>query len=185
MTARYVDVLVALRRIMRAADLYSQRLRRSGGLTTPQLLVLQAAERLGELGVGRIAQEVRLSQATVTTIVDRLEARGLLVRDRSAADRRRVQLRLTEAGSATLEGAPPPLQQEFLQRFSALPQWEQSMIAAALQRTAALMDAEELDASPMLLTGEITQDATGARTDRTSEVDAKNVTAAMRPTDGC
>ena len=75
MAERDEDMLVALRRIMRAADLYSRQLSKRAGLTTPQLLVLQAIRDLGDVTIGTIARRVNLSQATVTTILDRLEQR--------------------------------------------------------------------------------------------------------------
>ncbi len=152
---RYDDVLVALRRIMRATDLYSKRLSKTAGLTAPQLLILQAIRELGDVTIGTIARHVSLSQATVTTILDRLEGRGLAYRQRSTIDKRKVHAHLTDAGHAVLEGAPTPLQMAFTQRFEQLRDWEQSMITAALQRVADMMDAGELDASPVLHVGRI------------------------------
>lgn len=152
---RYEDVLVALRRIMRATDLYSKRLSKTAGLTAPQLLILQAIRELGDVTIGTVSRHVSLSQATVTTILDRLEARGLTYRQRSTVDKRKVHAHLTDAGLGVLEGAPTPLQMAFTQRFEKLEDWEQSMITAALQRVADMMDAGELDASPVLHMGSI------------------------------
>jgi len=64
-----------------------------------------------------------------------------------------VHAALTAAGNAMLQQAPMPLQDLFNQRFSALENWEQSMIVAALQRVAAMMNAEDIDASPLLHVG--------------------------------
>lgn len=153
-------VLVALRRIIRATDIYSQKLRKTVGLTTPQLLVLRTVARAGDVSLGRIARNLSLSQATVTTLVDRLERNGFITRVRSEEDRRRVFVRLTASGSAVISHAPDLLQDRFVARFEGLPDWERSMITAALQRTAALMDASELDASPVLLTGEVADNGT-------------------------
>jgi len=150
-------VLVALRRIIRATDIYSQKLRKSVGLTTPQLLVLRAVEAAGEIPLGRIANELSLSQATVTTIVDRLEGRDLLVRDRSRDDKRVINVRLTAAGRGVLDAAPGLLQDRFVERFARLADWERSMIVAGLQRTAALMDADDIDAAPVLHTGAVAE----------------------------
>src|SRR5690606_33271932 len=91
-----------------------------------------------------------LSQATITTILDRLEKRELIQRTRGSTDKRRVYARLTEAGSALLEKAPTPLQEEFIERFSELNDWEQSLILSSLQRVAAMMNAGDIDASPVL-----------------------------------
>ena len=67
------DVLVSLRRIIRATDLHSKRMIRECGLTTPQVMILKAIEELGDVTVRRISNHVLLSQATVTTILNRLE----------------------------------------------------------------------------------------------------------------
>lgn len=153
--ARHDDVLIALRRIIRATDLYSRRLSRESGLTAPQLLILQAIGGQGEITMGDIAAEVSLSQATVTTILDRLEARGLVTRQRGSSDKRRVYANLTEAGHALIANAPEPLQETFVKRFTALRDWEQSQIISAVERIASMMDADDIDASPVLDVGAI------------------------------
>src|SRR5690625_1946314 len=89
--ATHEDVLIALRRIVRATDRYSRLLSKEAGLTAPQLLVMQAIVRHDELTMGQVADAVSLSQATVTTILDRLEKRGLVERKRSEQDKRRVR----------------------------------------------------------------------------------------------
>ena len=66
----YDQVLVALRRVIRATDLHSKRLSKHAGLTGPQLLIMRAIRELGEVTIGTIAENVSLSQATVTTILD-------------------------------------------------------------------------------------------------------------------
>lgn len=150
------DVLIAIRKIIRATDLHSRRLTKTVGLTAPQLLVMQAIRDLGAVAISRLSTEVSLSQATVTTIIDRLEARGFVARQRSDKDRRVVHALLTGSGREALESAPTPLQEAFSVRFEQLADWEQSQILAALQRVAAMMDADDLDASPYLAVGDLT-----------------------------
>jgi DNA-binding MarR family transcriptional regulator len=152
---RYDDVLVALRRIMRATDLYSKQLSKTAGLTSPQLLILEAIHDAGDVTIGTIARHVSLSQATVTTILDRLERRALVFRQRSTVDKRKVHAHLTDIGRAALDDAPTPLQQSFTERFGNLQDWEKSMITASLQRVADMMDAGTIDASPVLHVGMI------------------------------
>jgi len=77
------QVLISLRQIIRATDLYSRQLSREVGLTAPQLLILQAIQKLGAVSISKLSSEVSLSQATVTTILDRLESRELVARHRS------------------------------------------------------------------------------------------------------
>lgn len=151
------EVLIAIRRIIRATDIHSRRLTKTVGLTAPQLMVLQAIRDLGAVAISRLSSEVSLSQATVTTIIDRLERRGYVTRQRSEQDKRVVHALLTPAGEEALDSAPTPLQEAFSVRFEQLHDWEQSQILSALQRVAAMMDAEDLDASPFLELGDLTR----------------------------
>lgn len=157
---KHQEVLVALRRLIRATDLHSKHLVKIAGLTASQVLILQAIERHQQATPSQLAKEISLSQATVTSIVDRLAERGLITRERSQQDRRRVYLRLTEQGLTVLEQAPAPLQENFIRQFRQLESWEQMGIISALQRVAAMMDAEEIDASPVLDVGPLQRHAT-------------------------
>ena len=144
------EILIALRRITRAIDLRSKELLKRTGLTAPQLAVLQTLRRQGALSGRAVAEAVSLSQPTVTSILDRLERDGLVVRKRSEADRRVVHVRLTESGRERVGAAPELLQAGFLREYRRLDDWERHMLIAALQRIAEMMDAQDLDASPIL-----------------------------------
>jgi len=149
------EVLVALRRVIRATDLHSKYLAKTTGLTAPQILLLRAIRDKGRVTIGELANDITLSQATVTTILDRLETRGLVVRERSTEDKRKVHAILTESGNAMIAQAPLPLQEQFTQQFSALQEWEQTMIVSSFQRVATMMDAQLIDASPVLDIGQL------------------------------
>jgi DNA-binding MarR family transcriptional regulator len=149
------QVLVALRRITRAIDLHSRQLTQSHGLTGPQALILKCLLDRDEISVGVLAHLVNLSQTTVTDILNRLEKRGLVHRVRSQVDRRRVNVAATEKASLLLRNSPPLLQEQFIQRFNALLDWEQALILSTLQRVAGMMDTQELSVSPVLTPGPI------------------------------
>lgn len=157
---RVEDVLIALRRVIRATDLHSKYLAKTTGLTAPQILLLQAIRDKGQVTIGELAQDVSLSQATVTTILDRLEKRELVYRVRSTSDKRKVHAYLTDEGSVTLKNAPIPLQKQFTKQFGDLQEWEQTMIIASLQRVAQMMDAQHIDASPVLDVGTLDRQGT-------------------------
>ncbi|MEO1039536.1 MAG: MarR family transcriptional regulator [Pseudomonadota bacterium] len=148
-------ILIALRRITRAIDIQSKRLVKQSGLTAPQLVLIQVLRREGELSSGTIARAVSLSQATVTSILERLERAGLVRRRKSDADRRVVLVGLTAEGREKAETAPELLQAGFIRAFGDLEPWEQHMLIASVQRIAELMDAEDIDASPILEVGDI------------------------------
>ena len=147
------EVLVLLRRVIRATDLHSKHLAKTTGLTSPQILLLQTIRDKGQVTIGELASDVSLSQATVTSILDRLEKRGLIYRERSDQDKRKVHAFLKEEAAEVLKGAPTPLQEHFTKQFSDLHDWEQTMIVSSLQRIAHMMDAQHIDAAPVLDVG--------------------------------
>lgn len=159
---RIEEVLVALRRVIRATDMHSKHLAKTTGLTAPQILLLQTIRDRGQVTIGELATDMSLSQATVTTILDRLEKRRLVYRQRSETDKRKVHAHLTDDAMRILETAPVPLQDQFARQFGALEEWEQTMIISSLQRIARMMDAEHIDASPVLDIGLLDRHATGS-----------------------
>ena len=68
------------------------------GLTTPQFGVLEALHHLCPLPLGELAEKLLVTGGNVTYVMDRLEEQGLVMRERSSADRRVVRAQLTEAG---------------------------------------------------------------------------------------
>lgn len=112
--------------------------------------IIRAIGTRGGVTLKRISDHVSLSQVTVTTILNRLEDRGHIERVRSQADKRIVNARLTLEGKQVQESAPPLLHEKFIDRFEALQDWEKSQILSSLQRVATMMDAEKLDAAPVM-----------------------------------
>jgi len=153
MTVRSNEALVALRRIIRATELDSRALAKKSGLTPSQLLLLQQVSRASSMTPGAIAKALSLGQATVTALLDKLEDRGLLRRARDETDRRRILVELTDEGVRAVTEAPDLIQDQFTGRFEGLADWEQAFLVAALEKTAAMLDAEDLDAAPVLHVG--------------------------------
>jgi len=91
------DVLAAERRL-RARDR-----QRPDELSMAHFRALHALAEEEPLPAGRIAAEADLTPASVTQMLDGLEARGLVVRSRSGEDRRVVMVSLTDAGRQRLE----------------------------------------------------------------------------------
>ncbi|MCA0919648.1 MarR family winged helix-turn-helix transcriptional regulator [Pseudooceanicola nanhaiensis] len=147
--------LIALRRILRATELYGRQLAREAGMTAPQLRVLQIVAETGQATPKTLSTRMGVTQATMTALIDKLVARGMVERQRSETDRRQTNVVLSEAGRDALEAAPDPLQQRYVKQFEALADWEQAMIVATLERVAGMLDADGIDAAPVLDVGEI------------------------------
>jgi DNA-binding MarR family transcriptional regulator len=70
------------------------------GLTYPQYLVMLALWERDNRSVGDLGDALALDSGTLSPLLKRLEAAGLVARQRSAADERRVDIQLTERGCA-------------------------------------------------------------------------------------
>ncbi|WP_203310345.1 MarR family winged helix-turn-helix transcriptional regulator [Sphingomonas beigongshangi] len=69
------------------------------GITYPQFLVLQALHEQPDRTIGQIAERLSLESSTITPLIKRLEAAGLVSRSRDPKDERQVRVRLTDLGS--------------------------------------------------------------------------------------
>jgi DNA-binding MarR family transcriptional regulator len=78
----------------------SKRMEGELGITGPQRLVLRVVGQFPGLSAGELADIVRLHPSTITGILQRLVARGLLERKRDPGDSRRARLRLKPAAVA-------------------------------------------------------------------------------------
>ncbi|MFD9098557.1 MarR family winged helix-turn-helix transcriptional regulator [Streptomyces collinus] len=75
------------------------------GLTYPQYLVMLVLWERDDLPVKKLGEQLRLDSGTLSPLVKRLEAAGLVRRERSTEDERSVRVRLTEEGAALRERA--------------------------------------------------------------------------------
>ncbi|MGJ8605659.1 MAG: MarR family winged helix-turn-helix transcriptional regulator [Marivita sp.] len=155
--SRMDDSLIALRRILRATELYARDLAHAVGLTPAQLRVLQIVDERDSVTPKALSTQMGVSQATVSALVDKLVAQGLVERVPSIQDRRQINVTVTVDGRARMERAPDALQQRYARAFLGLAEWEQAQLVATLERVADMLDAQGLDASPVLTTGEITK----------------------------
>jgi len=145
-----LPVVASLRKILRSIAIHSKQLVKQHQLTHPQLIVLRELESSPVQNLSELARRVKLSNPTVTGIVDRLEKRELVARRRSSTDRRQVRINITDTGRTALQNAPRPLQDHFVKQLENLPAYEQAQLLASLERVASMMNAESLEAAPLL-----------------------------------
>lgn len=154
--SRYdLRVLRSIRRIIRCVDLNSKQLESTRHITAPQLVCLRALVHARQMSAKHLAGEIHVSPSTMVGILDRLEEKGLVERERSRHDRRVVWVRPTEKGALLAEQTPSPLQDRLAEGLAQLPELEQAAIALALERVCELMEAQHIDSSPILETGPI------------------------------
>lgn len=148
-------ILRALRRITRAVALHSRQLSACSKITGPQLVCLRTVIEKGPMTATAISREVHVSASTVVGILDRLEDKGLITRERSRQDRRIVYITATDAGHKLAHDTPSPLQQKLAESLQVLPELEQATITLSLERIVDLIEsgtnlAQSHDKSPML-----------------------------------
>ncbi|WP_223877805.1 MarR family winged helix-turn-helix transcriptional regulator [Histidinibacterium aquaticum] len=149
------ESLIALRRILRATEQFGRELAQASGLTAAQFRVLQLVAEKGSITAKEISVRMGITQATVTSLVDKLVSQGMVLREKSDRDRRQTNIGLTERGAHAIDEAPDALQQRYVRAFEALKDWEQAQVVASLERVAAMLDADDIDASPVLDIGDI------------------------------
>jgi DNA-binding MarR family transcriptional regulator len=136
--------LDALRRIVQGLRLSAAHAERATGLSGAQLFVLQQLAEAPAQSLNELALRTRTHQSSVSTVVSRLAARGLVSRRRDAADARRLVLDLTPAGRTLLGGAPETVQTRLIAALERLPRSGLKPLATSLNDLvrAAGMEAE-------------------------------------------
>jgi len=133
-------ILRALRRITRSVALHSRQLAAVSHITAPQLMCLRTVITNGPLTATAISRDMHVSPSTVVGILDRLEDKGLVRRERGREDRRIVFVSVTDAGRELAATAPSPLQKHLADGLNALPELEQATITLALERIVTLIE---------------------------------------------
>jgi DNA-binding MarR family transcriptional regulator len=139
-----------------AFDAFAQAVRRARGanpqagangtLTLSQYALLQALATRAEARVSDLAVEAGIAASTATRILDALERRGIILRERSPHDRRGVTVTLTDFGRAALGNQDGWLRGRQRAFYAGLPEVERELAPDLLMRLAALID--ELAAGP-------------------------------------
>jgi DNA-binding MarR family transcriptional regulator len=104
------------------------------GLTPPQFYVLATLGYTGGLPFNEIGAKMMVTVSNLTGIVDRLEEKGLALRERNSRDRRVVRVLLTAEGTRLYETALPILEESLARFFSPLDRSEQKTLASLLRK---------------------------------------------------
>lgn len=137
-------ILYSLRRIARALDIQSRKLSTRSGVTSAQLHSLRALRRSEIDTASKIAEWVHLSPSTVVGILDRLEEKDLVRRERSTTDRRVVNVTLTGRGRKLVDETPDPIRSLLEERRDGLTMDEAERIAESLERLVVLLGADSI-----------------------------------------
>jgi len=146
------QIVAALRQIAQAIDNRSRQLLADCGLSGPQIGTLRELAKRGVGSPSDLADALHLSPQTMAGILQRLEQRGLIGRERDKSDKRSFMVRLTSDGIKAESKAPPLLRDEFTAQLEKLPAWEQSQMLTTIQRIAHMLHAEDVEPIPFLHT---------------------------------
>lgn len=103
-------------------------------LTPPQFYVLATIGYAGRLPFSEIGEKMMVTVSNLTGIVDRLEEKGVVARNRDAHDRRIVRVRLTEKGSKLYKNTIPLFEKSIAQFFSPLDKSQQKELSSLLRK---------------------------------------------------
>lgn len=129
-----------LRRLVQADEVFNKELTKKYQVSQPQLTCLLALYEYGPLPVSKLAKYVLVKPSTATGIVDRLEEKGLVNRERSLLDRRIVTIHLTELGNEVAQKAPLPIPTTMVDGLNKLPVEETRKIVKSLATLVAMLD---------------------------------------------
>lgn len=139
-----MEVLKKFRLIYGSVRAQFRDIESSCGVSGSQLWILQEVQRAPHIGVSDLAERLHIHQSTCSQLVEKLATRGLLEKQRSRADQRRVGLTLSSEAADLLARAPGPAEGLLPEALGALPDGALQILDGALKEVIAqLRDRDE------------------------------------------
>jgi len=136
-TPEEILALNAFIKLTRAADSLMARLAQRGtlcDLTPSQFGVLESLYHLGPMCQGEVSAKILRSTGNMTMVLDNLEKRGLVRRERNLDDRRMVTISLTEAGREVISRILPRQIAAIIEEMSVLTSEEQATLGRVCRK---------------------------------------------------
>ena len=124
-------------KLMRAANTAAGRVHehlKEDNLTVSQFGVLEALYHLGPLSQSELGSKILRSNANLTTVVDSLERKMLVERERASDDRRRVTVKLTESGRELIAHVFPRHAQTVARELAFLSDHDRGLLESLLRK---------------------------------------------------
>lgn len=125
---RALDTYVKLMRATESVTARAHRRLSNFGLTLSQFGVLEALYHLGPMSQGEIGQKILRSSGNMTMVIDNLERRKLVRRERNREDRRVFIIRLTGGGKKLISSLFPSQAAEIKKELEVLTPAEQQTL---------------------------------------------------------
>ena len=116
-----LEVLQQFRVIYGTMRQYFRELEENCGLPGSQTWVLQEVERTPEIGITDLAGRLGIHQSTCSILVEKLVAKGYLVKQKMTKDQRRIGLRLSASGKELITRLPGPAEGVLPEALSSIP----------------------------------------------------------------
>lgn len=114
------DIIRKLRLIFKTTQAHSKFVEKECGLSGAQLWMLYEVSVTLGVRVSQLAKTLSVHPSTCSNMLDKLEEKGLVYRDRSKKDQRSVHLYVTDLGTELLTKAPSPPQGKLTEALDAL-----------------------------------------------------------------
>lgn len=134
-----------LRRVVRSIEDYSRTVERRFDLTGPQVWALWELGREGTQSLKELAARMGIDPSTLVGVIDRLLAKGLVLRAQQPADRRQVALSPSPQGWEVLAEAPHPAQGYLVHGLRKLPSQRLEELQRSLRVLVEVLEAAQLD----------------------------------------
>ena len=142
---RVKEIIFLIRKLMHGAEMYTKELNKKYSITSAQLNCLSALYENGPLPPSQIAKHMMVKSSTVTGVIDRLEKKRLVTRQRNSPDRRIINIQLTPDGKKLAKIAPPPIQQRVVDGLQQLSSRELDQIIFSLAKLTKMLDLQDLE----------------------------------------
>ncbi len=154
------EIIVAIRRILRAVNLESKRYEKQYGLSMPQMLVLSFIVQEPDMRTTNkaIKDHMQLNASTVTGILKRLAKKGFTANIPNADDQRGSMIALTQRGFDLITSTPPPLQMKLEQGLEKLSESDQRKLKRYIEFVVQLLELEEGETAPILTGDSISEE---------------------------
>lgn len=146
------DVLISIRKIVRAINLENKRVQKQFGVSIPQLLCLTFLLNQHKTAANHkaIKEYLNLNASTVTGIISRLHEKQLVEKIPHSSDKRVVEVKLTLKAKKLLKNSPHLMHSQLDEKLKQLSSSDLNQLTDALQLLIDLMGIQNLDSSPVI-----------------------------------
>jgi len=148
----YTELMISIRKIVRAVNLESKIIEKDFGLSIPQLLTLKFLKNELEFKstMKLLKEHLSLNASTVTGIITRLETKGFVARLPNPNDKRSTPIVLTSRGNELVSKTDESLHERMYKKSLRVSEDEFNQIIVSLETLIELFDINDIDASPII-----------------------------------